>query len=68
MQLWRSGRKILSVWPSSSAYRLQATWRFAGKRYSLGRGQYRIYVWPGFGAKSAVDYGPLLGWTSFTVE
>ena len=25
-------------------------------------------VWPGFGAKSAVDYGPLLGWTSFWMK
>jgi HYR domain len=68
MQLWRSGRKILSVWPSRSSYRLQATWRYGGRRYSLGRARYRIYVWPGFGAKSAVDYGRLLGWTSFTVD
>jgi hypothetical protein len=68
MQLWRHRRKILSVWPSTSSYRLRATWTFGGRHYSLGSANYRVYVWPGFGAKSAVDYGPLLGWTSFTMR
>jgi hypothetical protein len=67
MQLWRDGRKILSVWPSVSSYRLHATWTFGGRQYALRKGNYRVYVWPGFGAKSAVDYGGLLGWTAFTV-
>lgn len=68
MQLWRDGRKILSVWPEKSSYRLRANWTFAGRDYSLRPASYRVYVWPGFGAKSAVDYGGLLGWTSFTVD
>jgi hypothetical protein len=67
MQLWRDGRKILSVWPAESSYRLRATWTFGGKQYALRQARYRVYVWPGFGAKSAVDYGGLLGWTAFTV-
>ncbi len=67
MQLWRDGRKILSVWPAESSYRLRATWTFGGKQYSLRQARYRVYVWPGFGAKSAADYGGLLGWTAFTV-
>jgi HYR domain len=67
MQLWREGRKILSVWPSRSSYRLRAGWNFGGRHYALRQGTYRVYVWPGFGAKSAVNYGGLLGWTSFTV-
>jgi HYR domain len=67
MQLWRDGRKILSVWPLTSSYRLRASWVFGGRRYSLGRARYTVYVWPGFGAKSAVKYGGLLGWTSFTM-
>jgi hypothetical protein len=67
MQLWRDGRKILSVWPAESSYRLRATWTFGGKQYALTQARYRVYVWPGFGAKSAVNYGGLLGWTAFTV-
>jgi hypothetical protein len=67
MQLWREGRKILSVWPSNSSYRLRADWRFGSRHYALRQATYRVYVWPGFGAKSAADYGGLLGWTSFTV-
>jgi hypothetical protein len=67
MQLWRSGRKILSVWPDKSSYHLRADWRFGGRHYALRQGTYRVYVWPGFGARSAADYGGLLGWTSFTV-
>jgi HYR domain len=68
LQLWRHGRKILSVWPLTSSYRLRATWTFNGRHYAFEPGRYIVYVWPGFGAKSAVDYGPLLGWTSFSVN
>jgi hypothetical protein len=67
MQLWRNGQKILSVWPGRSSYRLRADWTFGGRQYSLRQATYRVYVWPGFGAKSSVNYGGLLGWTSFTV-
>ena len=35
---------------------------------TLTPGRYLVYVWPGLGAKSAVDYGPLLGWTSFWMK
>jgi hypothetical protein len=67
MQLWRNGRKILSVWPLVSRYRLRSAWTFHGRRYSLASGRVTVYVWPGFGAKAAVRYGPLLGSTSFRV-
>jgi hypothetical protein len=67
MQLWRNGRKLLSVWPLTSGYRLRASWTFQGRRYSLAPGRVTVYVWPGFGAKAAVRYGPLLGSTSFRV-
>jgi hypothetical protein len=68
LQLWRDGRKILSVWPSRSAFRLPAKWRYSGTAYSLRSDRYRVYVWPGFGLKSAVDYGRLLGWTAFRMK
>jgi hypothetical protein len=67
MQVWREGRKVLSVWPQRSSYRLRARWTYGGRRYSLGVGRYLVYVWPGFGPKSAVRYGSLLGWTAFRI-
>jgi hypothetical protein len=67
MQLWRGGRKILSVWPTSSRYRLRATWVFRGKRHVLSDGPLTVYVWPGFGPKAAARYGGVLGWTSFRI-
>ncbi|HKO75106.1 MAG TPA: HYR domain-containing protein [Gaiellaceae bacterium] len=68
MQLWRNGRKILSVWPLKSAYRLRSSWTFNGRQYTLGSDSYRVYVWPGFGLKSAARYGSLLGWSQFAVR
>jgi hypothetical protein len=68
LQLWRDGRKILSVWPVRSADRLPANWRFNGRRYSLRSDRYRVYVWPSFGSKPHDYYGPLLGWTEFRMK
>jgi hypothetical protein len=67
MQVWRNGRKILSVWPLRSQYRLRSAWTFRGWRYTLSAGRVVVYVWPGFGSKAAVRYGPLYGRTVFTV-
>jgi HYR domain len=67
MQLWRHGRKILSVWPFESRYRVRSTWVFRGKRYSLSEGPVTVYVWPGFGPKAAARYGGVLGWTVFRI-
>ena len=67
MQLWRHGRKILSVWPFDSRYRVRSTWVFRGKRYSLSEGPVTVYVWPGFGPKAAARYGGVLGWTTFKI-
>jgi hypothetical protein len=68
LQLWRDGRKILSVWPSRSEHRLRANWSYNGSRYSLRSDRYRVYVWTAFGPKSHPDYGPLLGWTEFRMK
>jgi hypothetical protein len=45
--------------------KLKRTWKYQGRRYTLSKGVYRWYVWPGFGARSAVDYGELLGSNGF---
>jgi PKD repeat protein len=67
MQLWRGGKKILSVWPLTSQYRLRSSWMFKGKRHVLSDGQVSVFVWAGFGPKAAVRYGPLYGRTVFTI-
>jgi hypothetical protein len=65
MQVWRHGRKILSVWPFRSRYRISSSWRFNGKRYFMNEGLHVVYVWPGFGPKAAARYGGLVGSTAF---
>jgi hypothetical protein len=59
--------KILSVWPKKTSFVLKQTWRFSGARHQLRPGVYRWYVWPGFGARAEVDYGPLMGSSAFAV-
>lgn len=67
LQVWRNGRKILSVWPLRSQYRLRSAWTFRGTRFALSPGRLTVYLWPGYGPKAAVRYGPLYGRTSFTI-
>jgi len=67
VQLFRDNVKILSAWPAKAALALKATWRYAKKTYRLTPGVYRWYVWPGYGPRSATDYGELLGFFSFQV-
>jgi hypothetical protein len=62
-----SGRKVLSVWPVQTHYRLKKTWKWKGKKRSLARGHYRWYVYPGLGKRSANKYGPLIGSSDFFV-
>ena len=61
------GAKVLSLWPAESRLRITAAWRFGKKRYRLVPGIYRWYVWPGFGSRADVQYGPLLGQSTFVV-
>ena len=67
VQLYRGKTKILSIWPRTPRFQLQRTWRFAGHRYRLKPGGYRWYVWPGFGPRSATNYGRLIGSGKFVV-
>jgi len=67
VQLFRGAVKILSIWPVKPALALARTWKYKGRRYKLTPGVYRWYVWPGFGARAAVDYGELLGFRSFQI-
>jgi hypothetical protein len=65
MQLYRNGQKILSAWPGKARQTLARRWDYRGRRYSLRRGLYVWYVWPGFGARTHSRYGQLLGQGTF---
>jgi hypothetical protein len=67
VQLFRGSLKILSTWPSSANLTLKGSWKYRGHAYKLSRGAYRWYVWPGFGARANVDYGEMLGFSSFQI-
>jgi hypothetical protein len=59
--------KVLSVWPSRAQLQLQKSWKFLGRKYTLKPGLYTWHVWPGYGARDAVDYGQLLGSRTFRI-
>ena len=67
LQLWRSGRKVGSWWPSADRLRIPSRWRSEGRAQRLQRGRYTWYVWPGRGSRKLGRYGPLLGKSSFVV-
>jgi hypothetical protein len=68
VQLFRGKRKILSAWPTGHRLRLHRSWSFHGRRYRLKPGHYRWFVWPGFGARAARHYGPLIAQSSFSMR
>jgi hypothetical protein len=67
VQLFRRGRKVLSAWPARPRLRLEGAWQYGGRRYTLRPAKYTWLVWPGRGARSRNDYGPLIGRGTFTV-
>jgi hypothetical protein len=68
VQLFRKGRKILSVWPTRTRYQLKRRWTYQGKLRRLIPGKYRWLVWPGFGPRSKADYGRRMGPSTFHVR
>jgi hypothetical protein len=67
VQLFRGDEKILSAWPSKATFRLRSRWTFQSAKQRLTAGAYRWYVWPGFGPRSRVDYGAMLGSRTFQI-
>jgi hypothetical protein len=67
VQLWRRGR-ILSVWPRRTSFQLERSWTYGGHRYRLTPGEYRWFVWPGYGRQRAGKYGRPLGSSTFVVR
>jgi hypothetical protein len=60
--------KVLSVWPTKNLFVLKTTWKFESVRYRLRPGLYRWLVWPGYGSRKDVNYGPLMGSSTFVVR
>jgi hypothetical protein len=67
VQVFRGSVKVLSTWPPRARFRMKRRWTYRGKRLTLTPGDYRWYVWPGFGKLSRRTYGPLIGKSDFVV-
>jgi len=67
VQLFRGKKKVFSAWPATDKLKLPSKWTYARRRFRLTPGAYRWFVFPGFGARSAAKYGPLLGQSTFVV-
>ena len=67
VQLYRNGKKVLSMWPVTAQLHLRHTWRHDGRKYTLKPGRYKWYVWPGFGKRGAGRYGHRIGSGTFVV-
>ena len=66
-QVYRNGRKVLSLWPQRSRLRMTRSWQHGGRTFRLKPGVYTWYVWPGFGTLATPRFGKLLGQSSFRV-
>jgi large repetitive protein len=60
-------QKILSVFPTTTTYKFKSPWKWQGRKYTMTKGVYTWYVWPGYGPREDVSYGPLLGSATFQV-
>jgi hypothetical protein len=58
-------KKILSAFPTKPLYRFKSPWKWEGRKYKLTKGLYTWFVWPGYGARAEVNYGPLMGSATF---
>jgi len=67
VQIFFQGHKVLSVWPVDTKLTLTRAWTYNGAKFTLKKGRYRWYVWPGYGDRSASKYGKLLGGSLFYV-
>ena len=60
-------RKILSTWTTGPSLSFKNPWKWEGKSYKIAKGTYTWYVWPGYGARADVKYGPLMGSATFQI-
>jgi len=67
VQVYRRGRKILSLWPYRPRLKLHARWTYNGRIERLGQGVYAWVVWPAFGTRADPRFGRMLGPSSFRI-
>ena len=56
VQLVRGSKRIYAAWPTMHQVGLATTWKWSGQQYHLSPGQYRWYVWAGFGPRKSARY------------
>ena len=67
-QLWRNGKKVLSVWPRVAHVKVTRSWKYLGHSFRLKAGHYTWFVWPGYGPLAKARYGALVGQGTFAVR
>jgi hypothetical protein len=60
-------KKVLSTWTTTPVFVFKSPWKWEGRTYKMAKGVYTWYVWPGYGAREAAKYGPLMGSATFQV-
>jgi hypothetical protein len=60
-------QKILSTWTTAPFLVFKSPWKWEGRSYKMTKGVYTWYVWPGYGAREAAKYGPMMGSATFQV-
>jgi len=66
--LWRDGKRVLDLWPTSPRVVLPTTSVNRGPLARLSPGRYLWFVYPGFGAKTAQKFGALAGTGALVVQ
>jgi len=67
VQLYRKGRKLLSLWPSRTSLKLHKRWSYQGRSFRMTRGSYTWIVWPAFGSRKTPRYGSMVGQSTFKI-
>jgi len=57
----------LVTWTTGPSLNFKSPWKWEGKSYKIAKGTYTWYVWPGYGARANVKYGPLMGPATFQI-
>jgi hypothetical protein len=68
LQLLRNGVRVFAAWPVKPTFTLKKSWKYGGRNYKLSPGRYEWYVWPGFGQRTAANYGALLDVRTFLIR
>ena len=67
VQLYRKGRKLLSIWPARTSLKLHKRWTYQGRSFRMTRGAYTWIVWPAYGTRKQPRYGSMVGRSTFKI-